>query len=641
MKKLFNSKSARITIAMLMVIAMVAAFIPMALAEDEIDGNPVELVGLDEGQMIENLFPDANFCAWIKTNVLKNKYNEAVGLSEADILAITGYKQMSVQDAGVISIEGIGYFESLTVLSVNSKATKSGGDKVNVLQSIPEELYTLKDLFNLNLNYNAIYEIPEGLSELTNLTNIGFAYNEISEFPEEIGYMKQLTNINFSSNRIDELPDVFGDLTNVQAFTIASNQIETLPESLWSMTSLIQLALANNKITSIKGVENLTKLTTFTIAYNQVTDISGLNMAGMGKAFSTRQAAGHISFESPIIVEAGATSATIDINDYEFIYNSVTEGVLAKDPFVRVYLNIPQSEAGYSDAYRNYEANGGYWSYEYYTYPALQAYTKDSIVIDRNSEDTTVTIEFDADATSYILRIGNHDHSTEMPGGVQWTSFWNFDVSYVIPIERYSPVVYDVTGQNVSVLVNNTIDTPHQGYADKVAITPEMAIADGYAYRFYARDGEVNYSVNEITGVVTGLIVSNNNPMDIYLVQVDEEGNVIGEPLAATTVNVTVYNVTTPFPDPIIPVEPNEPEENTTIEEGPPILAEAEPEPEPEVEPQPEPEPEEEEEFVEEVPLAEAPATGDAATMMIAAILALLAISGIALVIFTAKKRVN
>lgn len=82
------------------------------------------------------------------------------------------------------------------------------------------------------------------------------------------------------------------------------------------------------------------------------------------------------------------------------------------------------------------------------------------------------------------------------------------------------------------------------------------------------------------------------------------------------------------------PVEPpvdGDDDEDVTIDDGEAILAEAEPEPEPE----------EEEEFTEEVPLAEAPATGDAATMTIAAILALIALSGIALVIFTAKKREN
>ena len=67
-----------------------------------------------------------------------------------------------------------------------------------------------------------------------------------------------------------------------------------------------------------------------------------------------------------------------------------------------------------------------------------------------------------------------------------------------------------------------------------------------------------------------------------------------------------------------------EPEPDTVIEDEPEILTDFE----------------EEEELIDEVPLAEAPPTGDTLTMAIAAIVALLTISGIVLLI-TTKKREN
>lgn len=129
------------------------------------------------------------------------------------------------------------------------------------------------------------------------------------------------------------------------------------------------------------------------------------------------------------------------------------------------------------------------------------------------------------------------------------------------------------------------------------------------------------YSYNSIGGdTFTGTIAGRDIVINVYY-----------EYVSTYTYFPPIENENPPVINENPPVIEEEPE--VVIDEEPAILAEAEPEPEPE--------PEEEIELVEEVPLAEAPATGDLATMTISAILALVALTGIALVIFTAKKREN
>ena len=75
------------------------------------------------------------------------------------------------------------------------------------LKTIPDKVFTFRNLRSLDLGRNLIDTIPPDIARLVNLENLDLRRNRIRTVPPEIGHLKKLKVLNLSRNPILDLPD--------------------------------------------------------------------------------------------------------------------------------------------------------------------------------------------------------------------------------------------------------------------------------------------------------------------------------------------------------------------------------------------------------------------------------------------------
>lgn len=417
--------------------------------------------GLVVGEKLGAYFPDSGFAKYVYEVVLKSPDGASADpqdypLTADDISKIKSHTTISISDTysggaynslyGIKKIDGVKYFENLTNISINqySNYTKNAPG----LTEIPAEINSLNKLKSLTLGYGDLTEIPDLSGIADTLTTLNLQYNKINKGVENCYELENLQNLYFIGNHITEIPEGISNLTKLGALSFAFNRIKVVPEEVWKMTHLWNLALANNEISNIDGVSNLNRLTIFTIANNNISDFSelygkcpSLNFSGNGNL----QTSGQIKYASEAIkVPAGATSADVDIRNYEFKYCA------------NGYRNGDNSDK--VTVYDKLELGVAFYQYDYYPQLALPNMithhigdaTKDVDRVKGTTEENTFKLKIDtfekADGTkisAVILRMQAPDAIKEVDGRENWTSFFNCDITYIIPIayEEETPVV--------------------------------------------------------------------------------------------------------------------------------------------------------------------------------------------------------
>ena len=88
----------------------------------------------------------------------------------------------------------------------------------------------------------------EGIEIFPNLKQLFFSKNKITKLPESIWNLTKLLNVNLSYNQIEELPESIGELTKLKWLYLHNNKLTTLPDSIWKLTKLKRISLDTNKI---------------------------------------------------------------------------------------------------------------------------------------------------------------------------------------------------------------------------------------------------------------------------------------------------------------------------------------------------------------------------------------------------------
>ncbi|HAX71153.1 MAG TPA: hypothetical protein DCY14_16180, partial [Anaerolineae bacterium] len=76
-------------------------------------------------------------------------------------------------------------------------------------------------------------ELPDSLWQLTQLTNLNLSSNQLTTLPDSLGQLTQLTTLYLSDNRLTTLPDslALAQLTQLTKLNLSSNQLTALPDS--------------------------------------------------------------------------------------------------------------------------------------------------------------------------------------------------------------------------------------------------------------------------------------------------------------------------------------------------------------------------------------------------------------------------
>jgi len=130
-------------------------------------------------------------------------------------------------------------YRAKTIIGINEfkKACKIGTiNKINhvILQgwglnTIPNEVFGIKNLETLSLEFNHLKEIQDKISNLVSLKNLFLSYNDFKDFPKAITKLPILKTLSLNNNYISALPKCINELKSLQTLYIKKNKITQIP----------------------------------------------------------------------------------------------------------------------------------------------------------------------------------------------------------------------------------------------------------------------------------------------------------------------------------------------------------------------------------------------------------------------------
>lgn len=134
------------------------------------------------------------------------------------------------------------------------KSLKSLNLSGNYLSSVPEALYDLEHLTELDLGLNNLKEIPRGIGKLKKLRILKLNSNhsnslDVTNLMNEIHLLENLKVLHlWSCQSVRKLPESIAACKKLEELDVDNNLLEDVPDALLGMTWLKKLRLTTNKI---------------------------------------------------------------------------------------------------------------------------------------------------------------------------------------------------------------------------------------------------------------------------------------------------------------------------------------------------------------------------------------------------------
>ncbi|MDD2635129.1 MAG: C10 family peptidase [Bacteroidales bacterium] len=228
-----------------------------------------DLLFLEEINLSDNQFsdiiPDAigQLTNLKKLNLSKNQFSGQLPTEIGNLISLKDFYVYENQFNGIIP-ESVGNWTNLENFSINDNAFEGmlpnsicQHTHFNVLNISNNQFSALSDsignLINLQqiiASNNLIDTIPEGISNLNELFRLDLSFNELNTVLG-MGEMPALWDLNLSNNHINSLSESFTDLSRVSDLYLGNNELEELPSSFANLSTLKNLAINSNKLKTI------------------------------------------------------------------------------------------------------------------------------------------------------------------------------------------------------------------------------------------------------------------------------------------------------------------------------------------------------------------------------------------------------
>lgn len=145
----------------------------------------------------------------------------------------------------------------------------------NIIAEISTDIFRNfdKDKCNLEdlvLYWNNISEIPEELfRNINKLKSFEISGKEITKIPDSIWELTDLQNLNISGTWIETIPDSIINCKNLKSFYADYCKLNYLPNWIWELTKLKSLDLSSNNLSIIPDLSQLSNLRHLDISYNE------------------------------------------------------------------------------------------------------------------------------------------------------------------------------------------------------------------------------------------------------------------------------------------------------------------------------------------------------------------------------------
>ena len=138
-----------------------------------------------------------------------------------DEVAAKGLKGFNLNDLELIGLPPqIGKLKALKQLLLGKLERESPG---NHLTDLPEEIWQLTALEQLDLGSNQLTAVSSEIGQLTKLTALHLGGNQLTAVPSNIGRLANLTVLDISDNQLTALPETFQQLTQLKKLDLRGN----------------------------------------------------------------------------------------------------------------------------------------------------------------------------------------------------------------------------------------------------------------------------------------------------------------------------------------------------------------------------------------------------------------------------------
>lgn len=161
--------------------------------------------------------------------------------------------------------------ETLELLRAGKLAGAQRLDLACGLTEIPSEIFELADSLEvLDLSRNQLNSLPDDIQTLKKLRVIFLNENQFGAFPEVLSQCPNLSMISLRSNRITHIDEAVLS-PQIRWLILTDNQLETLPSSIGTLGKLQKLMLAGNRLRSLpETMANCHRLELLRIPANQL-----------------------------------------------------------------------------------------------------------------------------------------------------------------------------------------------------------------------------------------------------------------------------------------------------------------------------------------------------------------------------------
>ncbi|KAG4399458.1 hypothetical protein AAZX31_08G232000 [Glycine max] len=220
---------------------------------------------------------------------------------------------------------------------------------MSIVGTIPEELWTLTYLTNLNLGQNYLTgSLPPNIGNLTRMQYLSIGINNFSgELPKELGNLTELRSLAFGSNKFrGSLPSELGKLTNLEQIYFDSSGISgPIPSTFANLKNLLHVGASDTELTGKipDFIGNWSKLQTLRFqgnsfngsipsSFSNLSSLTELRISGLSNGSSSLEFLRNM--KSLTILElrnnniSGSISSTIgelhNLNQLDLSFNNIT-----------------------------------------------------------------------------------------------------------------------------------------------------------------------------------------------------------------------------------------------------------------------------------------------------------------------------
>ena len=215
----------------------------------------------------------------VQNNALQHLPAVMCTMDKLRIVHIVGNKSLSVprevQNAGTPTLKL--FLKGIYYGSNDGKVDWAELNKLKVckLRQVPDVLFSMNWITDLNLDDNSIHRLPPELGSLKALLRLSARHNLLEKLPSEIKRCKRLEKLYLDHNRLPKVPMYLYTHLPLQVLALSHNQLDSgcIPETLpaGAASRLQALILDNNNLGKLSGaIEVFGQLKVLQFNFNMV-----------------------------------------------------------------------------------------------------------------------------------------------------------------------------------------------------------------------------------------------------------------------------------------------------------------------------------------------------------------------------------